>query len=169
MFDTKPHTLSAAAARPGTRSRSGLTLLETIIALSVLVIGMFALFDAQVTAQRTHERTANMGRAYQEIQAQIETVQYLPFATVRDSFKGASFSVAGLTPPFTSATERRSMCGTITKVANPDPYDPTLGPGNPNRFAPKDEQLPLRFRVEWVDNAGMAEVEVVYVLAFRGL
>jgi hypothetical protein len=150
-------------------TRSGLTILETIIALGVLVLGTFALFDAQITAQRTHERTTNMALAYQEIQAQIETVQYLPFYTIRDTFKGSTFSVWGLKTAFTSGTNRRAMCGTVSKLANGDPYNTLLGTSNPNRFLATDQSLPMRFRVDWADSSGNCAVEVIYVLTYRGI
>lgn len=145
------------------RARSGLTLVETVIALVIVVIGVITTFDALLTSKKTHERATNQALAYQEIQAQIETLQYMPFVTIRQSFKGIGFDVRGLRPP-----AGRTSCGTVTRLANPDPYSQTMSP-NPNVFGQTDNTLPLRIRVEWEDSSGPASVEVAYVLAYRGL
>ncbi len=144
--------------------RTGLTLIETMVAFTVLVVGTFAVFDALVTAKRTHERATNMALAYQEIQAQIETVQYLPYLSMQTTFKGSSFSVPGL-----GLQTGRTMSGTVTKLANPNPYSTMLGSTNPNRFTTVDQTMPLRFRVDWLDSSGPCTVELIYVLSFRGI
>ncbi len=152
------------------QSRTGLTMIEVIIAMGVVVLGTFALFDALTTARRTDERARNTALAYQEIQAHIETIQYLPFLTMLNSFKGTSFKVPGLRPPnLPGGAGTRPMCGTITKLTNTNVWDTTLGPTNPNKFVATDTKMPLRFRVEWQDSSGEAFVEVVYVLTYRGI
>ncbi len=155
--------ITPARTGGGRGARSGLTLIETMIALSFLVLGVFTVFDALTTSRRSHERSTHMALAYQEIQAQIETLQFMPFITVRQSFKGIGFKVAGLRPP-----TGRPVCGTVTRLENPNPYDLTLVP-NPNTFPQTDNTLPLRLRVEWADPEGTAWVEVIYVLAYRGI
>jgi prepilin-type N-terminal cleavage/methylation domain-containing protein len=140
----------------------GLTLIEVMIAMVILVIGISTLFDSMVTSKRVNDRATNQAKAYEEIQAQIETFQYMPFASARDYFKGISFDVPGLNPP-----SGVFSCGTVTKLDNPNPYDTTMSP-NPNRFPASAQVLPLRFRVTWEDEQGVATVETTYVMATRG-
>ena len=143
-------------------SRSGLTLVEVMIAMVILVIGLSALFDSMVTSKRVNDRATNQAKAYEEIQAQIETLQYMPFDSVRRDFKGIAFDVKGLAPQTGAIT-----CGTVTKLSNADPNSTVLAP-NPNKFVTLDNVLPLRFRVAWTDEQGPAAVETVYVVTSRG-
>ena len=92
-------------------SRSGMTLIEVMIAMVILVVGLSALFDSMVTSKRVNDRATNQAKAYEEIQAQIEALQYMPFDTVRREFKGIAFNVKGLTPQTGAVT-----CGTVTKL-----------------------------------------------------
>lgn len=140
--------------------RAGVSLVEVIIALTVLMVGVFSLFDAMVTSQRITDRTTNQAKAYEAIQAQMEAIQYIPYQALKENFKGISFNVPGLRLS-TGATS----CGSVTKLTNatPEVADPSL-----NNFAASDQSLPLRFRVRWVDQEGESTVEVVYVVANRG-
>ena len=147
---------------PPFRHRAATTLIETMIAMSVLVVGLMGVFSAFVTSKNVNERAQNQALAYQEIQAQIETVQYLPFISVLQNFKGYSFAVFGLRHSIANRS-----CGTVTRLANPDVY--SVAATNPNRFPNTASSLPMRFRVEWADSQGPGAVEVVYVLTFRGL
>lgn len=147
---------------PRPHLRSGTTLVEVMIAMIVLVIGLSALFDSMVTSKRVNDRATNQAKAYEEIQAQIETLQYMPFDSVRRDFKGIAFDVQGLRPQDGALT-----CGTVTNLANPNPDDTAIAP-NPNKFKLTDQVLPLRFRVAWVDDNGPASVETVYVVTNRG-
>ena len=58
-------------------SRSALSLVEVMIAMVILVIGLSTLFDSMVTSKRVNDRATNQAKAYEEIQAQIESLQYL--------------------------------------------------------------------------------------------
>jgi prepilin-type N-terminal cleavage/methylation domain-containing protein len=142
--------------------RSGLTLVEVMIAMVILVIGLSALFDSMVTSKRVNDRATNQAKAYEEIQAQIEALQYMPFDTVRREFKGIAFNVKGLAPQTGAVT-----CGTVTKLSNPNPNSTVIAP-NPNKFVLSDKALPLRFRVAWTDEQGPVSVETIYVVASRG-
>lgn len=148
--------------KPNPLMRSGTTLVEVMIAMVVLVIGLTALFDSLVTSKRVNDRATNQAKAYEEIQAQIETLQYMPFDSVRRDFKGIAFDVQGLRPQDDAVT-----CGTVTNLSNTNPNDTTTTP-NPNKFRLTDQVLPLRFRVAWVDDNGPASVETVYVVTNRG-
>jgi Tfp pilus assembly protein PilV len=151
---------------PPTRSRhpltAGLSLVEVMIAMVILVIGLSTLFDSMVTSKRVNDRATNQAKAYEEIQAQIEALQYMPFDSIRRDFKGIAFDVKGLSPQTGAVT-----CGTITKLSNPNPNDTATAP-NPNKFLLTDNVLPLRFRVAWLDDQGPASVETVYVVTNRG-
>lgn len=142
--------------------RSGFSLIEVMIAMVILAVGLSTLFDSLVTSKRVNDRATNQARAYEEIQAQIESFQYLPFDSVRRDFKGIAFEVRGLRPQRGSVT-----CGTITRVSNTTPESTATSP-NPNKFLLTDNVLPLRFRVAWEDENGPAAVETVYVVTNRG-
>jgi type II secretory pathway pseudopilin PulG len=141
---------------------SGLSLVEVTIAMVILTIGLSTLFDSMATSKRINDRATNQAKAYEEIQAQIESLQYMPFDSVRRDFKGIAFDVRGLNPPATAFT-----CGTVTKLSNPNPDDTATTP-NPNKFNLSDQVLPLRFRVSWLDEHGPASVETVYIVTNRG-
>jgi prepilin-type N-terminal cleavage/methylation domain-containing protein len=147
---------------PHPTSRSGLSLVEVMISMMILAIGLSTLFDSMITSKRVNDRATNQAKAYEEIQAQIETLQYMPFDSVRRDFKGIAFDVQGLRVPEGAVT-----CGTVTKFSNPNPNDTSTTP-NPNKFLLSDQVLPLRFRVAWVDDNGPAWVETVYIVANRG-
>lgn len=147
---------------PNHASRSGTSLVEVMIAMMILAIGLSTLFDSMITSKRVNDRATNQAKAYEEIQAQIESMQYLPFSSVRSDFKGIAFDVQGLRVPEGAVT-----CGTVTRLSNPNPDDTSLTP-NPNRFDVTDNILPLRFRVAWVDENGPASVETVYIITNRG-
>jgi prepilin-type N-terminal cleavage/methylation domain-containing protein len=142
--------------------RSGLTLVEVMIAMVILVVGLSVLFDSMVTSKRVNDRATSQAKAYEEIQAQIETLQYMPFDSVRRDFKGVAFDVKGLTPQTGAVT-----CGTVTKLSNADPNSTAIAP-NPNKFVTTDNVLPLRFRVAWTDEQGPIMVETIYVVTNRG-
>jgi len=143
-------------------TRSGFSLVEVMIAMVILVVGLSTLFDSLVTAKRVNDRATNQAKAYEEIQAQIESIQYMPYRDIHNQFKGIAFDVKGLTPPTGAVT-----CGTVTKLSNPNPDDTSVAP-NPNRFLASEHSLPLRFRVAWMDEQGPMSLEVVYVVADRG-
>ncbi len=148
--------------KPHLTPRSGLSLVEVMISMVILAIGLSTLFDSMITSKRVNDRATNQAKAYEEIQAQIETLQYMPFASVQRDFKGIAFDVLGLRIPEGAVT-----CGTVTKFSNPNPDDTSIAP-NPNKFNLTDTVLPLRFRVAWVDENGPAWVETVYVVTNRG-
>ncbi|MBA3936185.1 MAG: prepilin-type N-terminal cleavage/methylation domain-containing protein, partial [Planctomycetes bacterium] len=52
------------------RMRSGLSLIEVMIAMTILVVGLGTQFDSLVTSHRATDRGKNQALAYQEIQAQ---------------------------------------------------------------------------------------------------
>jgi prepilin-type N-terminal cleavage/methylation domain-containing protein len=144
-------------------ARAGVTLIETVVALMILSIGLSAVFSAMLAAKRTNDQATNRALAFQEIQAQIETYQFIPYRSIILNFKGTAFQVKGLTAP-----AGRTSVGTVSRLSNPDPYDTALSP-NPNAFNSSETELPLRFRCEWDEGSGPLSVEVVYVVTYRGI
>jgi Tfp pilus assembly protein PilV len=143
-------------------TRTGLTLIEIMIAMVILIVGLSTLFDGMVTSKRVNDRATNQAKAYEEIQAQIESLQYMPFESVRRDFKGIAFNVVGLSPQ----TGTFSV-GTVTNLSNTNPNSTAMSP-NPNKFPLSANTLPLRFRVAWQDEQGPASVETVFVITNRG-
>lgn len=154
-----PVSIHPVSPRPSS-TRSGMTLVEIIIALAILVVALSTLFDSMVTSKRITDRVTNQAKAYEQIQAQLEAIQYIPYQALKDNFKGIAFDVPGLRPGAGAVT-----CGTITKLSNttPDDTTPSL-----NNFVASDQSMPLRFRVRWVDQEGESTVETIYVVANRG-
>jgi prepilin-type N-terminal cleavage/methylation domain-containing protein len=145
-------------------TRHGMTLIEVMIALAILVSAITVVFSGLLTERNVQTQMSNQALAYSEIQAQIETYQYLPFVGLQQNFKGAQFDVQGL-----KAINGKTSVGTVSKVSNPNWYDPTVSPTNPNSFSSSDTVLPLRFRCEWDDSGSPMSCEVIYILAYRGI
>jgi type II secretory pathway pseudopilin PulG len=148
---------------PTPRARAAFTLLETMIAVGVLMIGLTAAFSGLLNARQVNQMVRDQSLAYQEIQAQIETYQYMPFKALQQSnaFKGARFDVKGLRAP-----NGRSSVGTVTKASNPNPYDTSAGA---NSFSSSASKLPIRFRCEWDEGGVPMFAEIVFVYTYRGI
>ena len=156
-----PLPIATTHSSPRISSRAGMTIIETMIAMAILGIGLTASFGSMINARKVNEHATNAALAYQEIQAQIETYQYLPFITLQRDFKGTGFAVKGLSP-----AAGRPCGGTITRVDNIDPYATT--PAS-NAFSSSDTKLPLRFRCEWDEGGSPMSIEIVYVVVYRGI
>jgi prepilin-type N-terminal cleavage/methylation domain-containing protein len=142
--------------------RGGMTIIEVMIALAILIAGMTAVFSCMLTARNVQAQTQNQALAYSEIQAQIETYQYLPFVGLQSYFKGAQFDVQGL-----KKVSGRTSVGTVTRASNDDPTNAATALTR-NTFN-GDTTLPLRFRCEWDEGGRSMSVEVIYVLSYRGI
>jgi Tfp pilus assembly protein PilV len=142
------------------KASAGTTLIETLIAMSVLIIGLTSVFDCMITANRVNQRATNQARAYEEIQAQIETFQIVAFTDMRRSFKGYHFTVVGLIPPTGFV-----KTGSVTRA---DRLFTTANASvTTNEFGITETKMPIRFRVDWIDDQGPAFVEVAYVFTDR--
>jgi type II secretory pathway pseudopilin PulG len=137
-----------------------MTIVEVVLAMAILVMGLAAVFSSMLAARNVQVQTQNQALAYSEIQAQIETYQYLPFVGLQNNFKGAQFDVQGL-----KKVSGNPAVGTVTKAANNNVYDTTLVRNTFNG----DTKLPLRFRCEWDEGGRSVTVEVIYVLTYRGI
>jgi len=154
-----------------------MSLMEVMVAVAILTTGLAAVFGSLLTARNFNRHSQNFALAYQEIQAQIETYQYLPFVGLQNDFKGAAFDVYGLRAP-----TGRSSVGTVTLTTNAninpstltgsDPYVTgypyAAGSGNPNNPGGRS-MIPLRFRCEWDEDGVTTAAEVIYVLSYRGI
>jgi type II secretory pathway pseudopilin PulG len=140
--------------------RGGMSLVEVMLATAILAASLAVVFSSMLSARNVQSQTQNQALAYAEIQAQIETYQYLPFSGLQSSFKGAQFDVQGL-----RKCSGNPSVGTVTKASNSNVWDTTLTPNNFNG----DTKLPLRFRCEWDEDNHKMSVEIIYVLTYRGI
>ena len=99
------------------RARRGLTLLEIIIAMGILVVAVVGIMSALVSAVRVDEATAEQVRALNACKSKIEEMKMQPFAEVwrryntngaddpggANTAPGANFAVTGLVPLATDA------------------------------------------------------------------
>jgi type II secretory pathway pseudopilin PulG len=169
----KPCMLSCHARRGGT-TQLGMTLIELMISVGIIILGLTAAFEAMFSAQRHSQRTQHESLAHEAIRAQIEFYQYLPFITLRNNFKGATFDVAGILDAASYADmptgkswpgDRPVPIGTVTRTSNPHVNDTSLVV---NRFDNTASTLPLTFTVRWRDHSGDCQVRVDYVFTHRG-
>lgn len=122
-------------------SRIGATLVELMIALTVLVLGVTASIGAMGQANMMERRTTATNRAMAEIQTQIEILQALDQEALNARFATSSvlyFPVAGLR---TQAGQIET--GQIERL--------TITGSSPCQC--------LRFRVRWNDDGGDMTIE----------
>jgi hypothetical protein len=98
------------SARTGGRGDAGMTLIEIIIGLAVVVVAILGIMSALVAASRMDEATAEQVRALNACRTMIETMKQVPFAEVWRQFNsnpaddplgagtapGCNFAIAGL-------------------------------------------------------------------------
>lgn len=131
------------------RTRTGMTILEVMVASAALVTGIFSVFGAMGTSSQVRHRAKAQGLAVEAIQGQIERLQAMSFTNVGASVpSGATmaFDVPGLNPP-----KGQVDAGSIQREA-----DST------------SSRLHLRFTVDWVDANGPASVVIRYHHVNRG-
>lgn len=172
------------------RSDRGLTLLEIIIAMGILVIAIIGIMSALVSAVRVDEATAEQIRALNACKSKIEEMKTVPFAEAWARFNsnpaddpggagtapGCNFAVAGLRPRtgdadglpgqvlFPEALGNLSELVVDARLGMPRDLN---GSGNP----PSDANvsityriLPVRVVVDWQGAKGAGHVELTTFL-----
>ena len=130
------------------RFHAGMSLMEVMVAMTVLVTGVMSLFGAMGTANDVRNRTKYHGNALEALQAQIETqlTQGISVAAqVPLAPSGTSFAVAGI-PLQAGATN----AGTVSRQA-----DSTSG------------LVHLTFTAAWQDAGGPTSLTLHYYLCAR--
>ena len=127
------------------RSRSGFTLVEIMIALAIIAVALSAFCGSLFTAQQVQTRTISQSRALEQIQKIIEQIQNTNYTSVQSSWDNKTFPVSGLTPQPGSTT-----CCTVNVVS------------------PQVDKIPLRITVSWSDLSGPGTISVIYVHTNRG-
>ncbi len=98
------------SGRAAGRGDAGMTLIEIIIGLAVVVIAILGIMSALVSASRVDEATAEQVRALNGCKTMIETMRQVPFAEVWARFNsnpaddpggagtapGSNFAITGL-------------------------------------------------------------------------
>ena len=140
------------------RSRPGMTLIEILIACTLLATGIFAGIGAIGNAHFNSQRRMNIDFAVAEIQNQIELMQAMADTALQASFAGSD----------------RIYFGVGSLLAGADPNTPTgakmPSPGVIDRVEVVDGSLRrtcLRFAVSWVDQNGPAWVEQYFFFSNR--
>ncbi len=131
------------------RTQLGMSILEVMVAMAVLLTGIFSLFGAMGFSSQIRHRAKAQGLAVEAIQAQIERLQAMSYSNVCASVPSSSvmeFDVPGLAPP-TGQVDAGSIRQETDSIST---------------------RLHLRFTVGWIDASGPAEVVVHYHHVNRG-
>ena len=172
------------------RGDRGLTLLEIIIAMGILVVAIIGIMSALVSAIRVDEATAEQVRALNACKSKIEEMKTVPFAEVWRRYNsnaaddpggagtapGCNFAVAGLRARtgdadglpgqilFPEALGNLSETVVDTRLGMPRDLD---GSGNPplqTNVNTTYRILPVRVVVDWQGSKGAAHVELTTFL-----
>jgi prepilin-type N-terminal cleavage/methylation domain-containing protein len=179
---------------PAATGRSGLTLIELAVAITILLVGVLGFAQALVSLEKAQSRTREAGRAMQAARGMIERIQAEAFpeafrrynADTADDPGGAgtapgcNFAVEGLSA---QPDDADGLPGEVIFPTTPgfpshlreNVVDASLGmPRDLNgdgtidltatSYATTYVVLPVRVRVSWIGTAGRAEVELRTVL-----
>lgn len=173
--------------------RSGFTLVELAIGITVLLVGVLGFAQTLVSLEKTQARTREAGRATQAARGMLERIQAEAFPEAFRRYNaepnddpggagtapGANFAVEGL------SVQPDDADGFVGRVEFPTPaglpgelrestVDAALGmPRDLNgdgvvhataSYATDYRVLPVRVRVSWIGTAGRSEVEIRTVL-----
>lgn len=131
-------------------STLGMSILEVMVALTILIVGVMSMMSAMATSNEVKNRARSHGLALEAIQGEIEKLQALSFNEVADKVpaapSGMAITVDGLRLP-SGATS----AGSISREA-----DSTSA------------LLHLRFTVNWVDVQGPGSLQIDYYHTNRG-
>lgn len=121
---------------------SGFTLLETVVAMSVLAIALMSILGSMVNAHNITKQAESEALALEEVENLIEWFQTIPYEDVL-SYNGQGFGVHPLEPP----AGREVIQVGVTNI----------GTG-----------YEMTFDVEWKDGAGWHQLRIVYFHIERG-
>lgn len=131
-------------------SRLGLSLVEVMIAMAILVVGLMSLMGAMGTANEVKNRAKSSGLALTAAQAEIEQLQAQSFSDVSTLVplapSGLAFAVPGLRLQ-TGATNAGSVSRQADSTAN---------------------LIHLVVTLAWQDVQGPASISIHYYHANRG-
>lgn len=130
------------------RLRAGMSLMEIMIAMAVLVTGVMSLFGAMGTANDVRNRSKYHGNALEALQAQIEsqlTQGISVAAQVPLAPSGTAFAIPGI--PLQAG---QTLAGTVSR--QPDSTTSLVH---------------LTFSAAWQDAAGPTSLTLHYYLAAR--
>jgi type II secretory pathway pseudopilin PulG len=171
-------------------TRNGMTLLEIIIALGVVVVAILGIMSALVAASRTDESTAEQVRALNACRTMIETMKQTTFNEIYRRYNstpgddpggagtspGPNFDVPGLRA---QPGDADGFAGQILFPEVGNVLDETFVDGRMGMFAPKDLNgdndatdvnvtnymiLPVRVVVDWRGAGGNTHMELTTYL-----
>ena len=138
--------------------QSGFSLMEVMIALTVLVVAVLATFSGIAKAHWAAERANASSLALDAIQAQMESYQTLPFATVDDLPLAA-------TSPANFATPANAVGYAIPGL---QPYSGTMAGAVWREPDSTTSLLHLVFQASWRDVEGPNCMRIHYYHVNRG-
>jgi len=169
---------SASIAR-GKKTRSGFTLLEIMVAVSVLGIALAALTSTQFTSVALSRSIRETSAAADAAQAVMEAIRDEDdFKAIYANWSGTAFDVEGLTPVEGDPDGRVGEVvfpGTANKLRE-DGNDRTLGMPRDIDLDGKIDGadhsgnyriLPMLVRVRWSGARGTQQIQLVGTLAER--
>jgi len=131
-------------------SRQGFSLVEVMVAMTILVVGIMTLMGAMSTSNEVKNRAISQGLALEAVQAQIEKLQAMSFTQAAGAVprapSGIAFPVSGLV-----LRPEDGAAGSISLQ--------TDSTGNLLHFT---------FSVNWVDVQGPVSYSVDLYLTNRG-
>jgi prepilin-type N-terminal cleavage/methylation domain-containing protein len=136
--------------KPISHVSRGLSLVEVMVALSILVVGLMSVMGAMTTANEVKNRQRSQGLALEAVQAEIEKLQALSYNEVAAKIPlapvGITFPVSGL-----RLFSGDSMAGSITRQVDSI-----------------SNLQHLTFTVRWVDVQGPGSISIDYYHTNRG-
>lgn len=130
--------------------RSAFSLLEVMMAVSVLVIALMAIFSAIGTAAQTNRTTADEILVLEAIEAAIEEIQTVSY-TMSLRFDGTSYTVPGV--------EGANGDEAVVRISIDEIVD---GAGDPTGA------LDVTIDADWLDMQGPRSHMVRYIHTIRG-
>ncbi|HLF92658.1 MAG TPA: prepilin-type N-terminal cleavage/methylation domain-containing protein [Planctomycetota bacterium] len=103
--------------------RRGFTLLEVMIALSVIAVALFAALSMILQTASSKESMREQEIAKEAASAKIEEIKARTFAQIYSTYNGAAFTVDGLNAPTGTG---RGLGAVAIDATNPNLYEITV-------------------------------------------